>query len=34
MAIRRLGVPLMVLDGEPFYGQDRIDVLEWRLASG
>ena len=25
------GVPLMVLDGEPFFGQDRIDALVWRL---
>jgi 2-hydroxychromene-2-carboxylate isomerase len=25
------GVPTMVLDGEPFFGQDRIDVLVWRL---
>ena len=25
------GVPLMVLDGEPFFGQDRIDALIWRL---
>jgi 2-hydroxychromene-2-carboxylate isomerase len=25
------GVPTMVLDGEPFYGQDRLDVLLWRL---
>jgi 2-hydroxychromene-2-carboxylate isomerase len=25
------GVPLMVVDGEPFFGQDRIDMLEWRL---
>lgn len=25
------GVPLMVFDGEPFFGQDRIDVLLWRL---
>ena len=25
------GVPLMVLDDEPFFGQDRIDSLEWRL---
>lgn len=25
------GVPLMVLDGEPFFGQDRIDSLTWRL---
>ncbi|WP_375202137.1 2-hydroxychromene-2-carboxylate isomerase [Hyphococcus sp.] len=26
------GVPLMVLDGEAFFGQDRIDSLEWRLG--
>jgi 2-hydroxychromene-2-carboxylate isomerase len=25
------GVPLMVLDEEPFFGQDRIDALLWRL---
>ena len=25
------GVPLMVFDDEPFFGQDRIDVLIWRL---
>ena len=25
------GTPLMVLDGEPFFGQDRIDLLLWRL---
>lgn len=25
------GVPLMVLDGEPFYVQDRFDHLVWRL---
>jgi 2-hydroxychromene-2-carboxylate isomerase len=25
------GVPLMTLDGEPFFGQDRIDALLWRL---
>ena len=25
------GVPLMVLDGEPFYGQDRVDLLTERL---
>jgi 2-hydroxychromene-2-carboxylate isomerase len=25
------GVPLMVLDDEPFFGQDRIDALRWRL---
>jgi len=26
------GVPTMVLDGEPFFGQDRIDLLRWRLT--
>ena len=26
------GVPLMVFEGEAFFGQDRIDVLEWRLG--
>ncbi|MEE2691483.1 MAG: DsbA family protein [Pseudomonadota bacterium] len=25
------GVPLMVLDDEPFFGQDRLDSLAWRL---
>jgi len=25
------GVPTMVLDGEPFFGQDRIDQLLFRL---
>jgi len=25
------GVPTMVFEGEPFFGQDRIDVLRWRL---
>lgn len=25
------GVPLMVFNGEPFFGQDRIDVLMWRM---
>lgn len=25
------GVPLMVLDGEAFFGQDRLDALIWRL---
>ena len=31
------GVPTMVFNGEPFFGQDRIDLLVWRLqqaASG
>lgn len=27
------GVPLMVLDGEPFFGQDRFDQLKWRMES-
>jgi len=26
------GVPLMVFEGEPFFGQDRIDLLEWRMG--
>lgn len=26
------GVPTMVFQGEPFFGQDRIDVLRWRLT--
>ena len=25
------GVPTMVFEGEPFFGQDRIDLLAWRL---
>jgi 2-hydroxychromene-2-carboxylate isomerase len=25
------GVPTMVFQGEPFFGQDRIDTLRWRL---
>jgi 2-hydroxychromene-2-carboxylate isomerase len=25
------GVPLMVFDGEPFFGQDRFDQLKWRM---
>jgi 2-hydroxychromene-2-carboxylate isomerase len=24
-------VPMMVFGGEPFFGQDRIDQLVWRL---
>lgn len=27
------GVPTMVFDGEPFFGQDRLDVLLWRLRA-
>lgn len=26
------GVPTFVFEGEPFFGQDRIDTLRWRLA--
>jgi 2-hydroxychromene-2-carboxylate isomerase len=26
------GVPTFVFDGEPFFGQDRISTLRWRLA--
>ena len=25
------GVPTMVFEGEPFFGQDRLDLLRWRL---
>jgi 2-hydroxychromene-2-carboxylate isomerase len=27
------GVPLMVFDGEPFFGQDRFDQLLWRMQA-
>lgn len=27
------GVPLMVLDGEPFFGQDRFDQMAWRMKA-
>ncbi|MEM9049769.1 MAG: DsbA family protein [Pseudomonadota bacterium] len=27
------GVPLMVFEGEPFFGQDRIALLKWRVAA-
>lgn len=26
------GVPLMVFDGEPFFGQDRFDQMKWRMG--
>ncbi len=26
------GVPTFVFEGEPFFGEDRIDTLRWRLA--
>lgn len=32
MLVHHHGVPLMVLHGEPFYGQDRFDHLCWRLG--
>ena len=25
------GVPLMVFESEPFFGQDRFDQLQWRM---
>lgn len=28
-----IGAPFMVLDGEPFWGVDRFDQMEWRLAT-
>jgi len=27
------GVPLMVFNGEPFFGQDRFDQLKWRMQA-
>jgi len=30
-AANHWGVPLMVFNGEPFFGQDRLDVLLWRM---
>jgi len=26
------GVPTFVIEGEPFFGQDRIETLRWRLG--
>ena len=26
------GVPAFVFEGEPFFGEDRIDTLRWRLG--
>ena len=28
------GVPTLVFDGEPFFGQDRIDMAKWRMEQG
>ena len=25
------GVPTLVFDGEPFFGQDRIEMVRWRM---
>lgn len=33
LAAGHWGVPCFVYEGEPFYGQDRIDQLCWRLGS-
>jgi 2-hydroxychromene-2-carboxylate isomerase len=30
-AARHWGVPTMVFEGEPFFGQDRIETLVWRM---
>jgi 2-hydroxychromene-2-carboxylate isomerase len=30
-AVGHWGVPTMVFEGEPFFGQDRFDVLMWRM---
>ena len=32
--VHHWGVPLMVLEGEPFFGQDRLNALRWRLEQG
>lgn len=31
LAAGHWGVPTMVFEGEPFFGQDRLDVLLWRM---
>lgn len=31
LAAGHWGVPTMVFEGEPFYGQDRMDLLLWRI---
>ena len=30
-AVGHWGTPLMVYEGEPFFGQDRFEMLQWRL---
>lgn len=32
VAARHWGVPTFVFEGEPFFGEDRIDTLRWRLG--
>jgi 2-hydroxychromene-2-carboxylate isomerase len=34
IAVDASGVPCFVLDGEPFWGQDRLDILDHALATG
>ncbi|CAG1015868.1 MAG: 2-hydroxychromene-2-carboxylate isomerase [Rhizobiaceae bacterium] len=34
IAVDASGVPSFVLDGEPFWGQDRLDLLDYALATG
>jgi 2-hydroxychromene-2-carboxylate isomerase len=34
IAVDASGVPCFVLDGEPFWGQDRLDLLDHALTSG
>ncbi|MDP6345156.1 MAG: DsbA family protein [Alphaproteobacteria bacterium] len=31
LAAGHWGAPLMVFEGEPFFGQDRLDLFKWRL---
>lgn len=33
LAAGHWGVPLMIYDGEPFYGQDRFNQLVWRMKT-
>lgn len=32
MAAGHWGVPAFAIDNEPFFGEDRIDTLRWRLG--
>ena len=34
IAVDASGVPSFVLDGEPFWGQDRLDLLDHALSTG